>query len=114
MVKNLQKTLKEPIQFEGVGLHNGVNANLCLKPAEVNSGIKFKRTDVDDSKNIIEANYKYVSSPVLCTKLKNSHGVTVSTVPFNASVTRLQLASKLLNLEDFNDARHLPPELLTV
>jgi len=41
-------------------------------------------------------------------------GVTVSTVPFNASVTRLQLASKLLNLEDFNDVRHLPPELLTV
>ena len=31
-------------------------------------------------KNIIEANYKNVSSPILCTKLKNSHGITVSTV----------------------------------
>ena len=76
---NLQKTIKEPIEFKGVGLHNGVQVNLCLKPAEVNSGIKFKRTDVDNTKNIIEANYKNVSSAVLCTKIKNSYGVSVST-----------------------------------
>ena len=58
---NLQKTIKESIEFEGVGLHNGIKTNLCLKPAEVNSGIKFKRTDIDSAKNIIEANYKNVS-----------------------------------------------------
>ena len=77
---NLQKTIKEPIEFEGVGLHSGVKAKLVLKPAESNSGIKFKRTDVDNNKNIIEANYKNVSSPILCTKIKNSHGVSVSTI----------------------------------
>ena len=77
---NLQKTIREPIEFEGVGLHNGKKVNLCLKPDEVNSGIKFKRIDVDDAKNIIEASYKNVSSPVLCTKIKNSYGVTVSTI----------------------------------
>ena len=77
---NLQKTIREPIEFEGVGLHNGKKVNLCLKPDEVNSGIKFKRIDVDDAKNIIEACYKNVSSPVLCTKIKNSYGVTVSTI----------------------------------
>ena len=77
---NLQKTIAEPIEFMGVGLHNGIKANLCLKPAEANSGIKFKRTDVDNTKNIIEASYKNVSSPVLCTKIKNSYGVSVSTI----------------------------------
>ena len=77
---NLQKTIKEPIEFEGVGLHNGIKVNLCLKPAEVNSGIKFKRTDVDNTKNIIEASYKNVSSAILCTKIKNSYGVSVSTI----------------------------------
>jgi len=80
MGKNLQKTLKEPINFEGVGLHNGIKVNLCLKPAEVNTGIKFKRMDVSNKKNIIEANYRNVSSPILCTKIKNSHGVSVSTI----------------------------------
>ena len=80
MVNNFQKTIKEPIEFEGVGLHNGVKVKLCLKPAEINSGIKFKRTDVDNDKNIIEATYKNVISPILCTKIKNSYGVSVSTI----------------------------------
>ena len=77
---SLQKTIKEHIEFEGIGLHNGVRVNLCLKPAEVDAGIKFKRTDIDPEKNIIEASYKNVSSPILCTKIKNSHGVSVSTI----------------------------------
>ena len=80
MGKNFQKTIKEPMEFKGVGLHNGIKVNLCLKPAEVNSGIKFKRTDVNNTKNIIEANYKNVSSSVLCTKVANSYGVSVSTI----------------------------------
>ena len=80
MQKHMQKTLKEPIEFEGVGLHNGIMVNLCLKPAKVNSGIKFKRTDINNTKNIIEANYKNVSSAILCTKIKNSYGMSVSTI----------------------------------
>ena len=77
---NFQKTIKEEIEIEGVGLHNGVKVNLVLKPAAVNSGIKFKRTDIDSTKNTIEATYKNVSSPILCTKIKNSYGISVSTI----------------------------------
>ena len=80
MQKNLQKTIKDPIQLEGVGLHNGIKVNIFLKPAEANSGIKFKRTDIEDSKSIIDANYKNVNSPILCTKIKNSHGISISTI----------------------------------
>ena len=77
---SLQKTIKEPIEFEGVGLHNGINVKICLKPAKIDSGIKFKRVDIDNNKNIIEADYKSVNSPILCTKIKNSHGTSVSTI----------------------------------
>ena len=80
MAMNLQKTINNSIELEGVGLHNGIKVNICLKPADVNSGIKFKRTDVDSTKSVIEANYKNVSSSTLCTKIKNSHGISVSTV----------------------------------
>ena len=80
MVMNFQKTVRESIELNGVGLHNGIKVNLCLKPAEVNSGIIFKRTDVDSDKSIIEASFKNVSSPVLCTKITNSYGVSVSTI----------------------------------
>ena len=77
---NLQKTIKEVVELEGVGLHNGIKANLCIKPAKANTGIKFKRTDVDFDKSIIDATYKNVNSPILCTKIQNSHGVAVSTI----------------------------------
>jgi len=80
MHPNTQKTIKDFIELDGIGLHNGIKVNLCLKPGEVNSGIVFKRVDVDNSNNIIEANYKNVSSSALCTKIKNSYGVSVSTI----------------------------------
>ena len=80
MPKNLQATIKNSIQLQGIGLHNGLKVNLSLIPAETNSGILFKRTDIDNSKNIIEASYKNVSSPILCTKIKNSFGITISTI----------------------------------
>ena len=79
-MSNFQKTLKNPIYFDGVGLHNGINVKMCLKPDEANTGIRFKRTDIEGNKNIIEANYNNVVSPILCTKIQNSHGIIVSTV----------------------------------
>ena len=80
MLSNSQKTIKDSIQLEGVGLHNGIKANIFLKPSEINTGIIFKRTDISNDKNIIEASYKNVNSPVLCTRIQNSHGVSVSTI----------------------------------
>ena len=76
----MQQTLKSSTQVEGVGLHTGVKVNLFIKPADANTGIIFKRTDVESFESVIEANYKNVSSAVLCTKIENSHGVSVSTV----------------------------------
>ena len=80
MFSGMQKTIKDIIELEGIGLHNGIKAKLSLKPAGVNSGIRFKRTDIDNNKNIIEANYNNVNSPVLCTKIQNADGVSISTI----------------------------------
>ena len=76
---NNQKTLNEAVKFFGVGLHNGVNANLVVRPAQENFGIKFCRVDLE-KENIIDANYQNVVEPILCTKIKNEQGITVSTV----------------------------------
>ena len=80
MFKGPQKTIQSSIHIQGKGLHTGKQGNLYLKPADANTGILFKRTDIDSDKSIIEASYKNVSSPILCTKIKNSYGVTVSTI----------------------------------
>ena len=79
MLKSKQKTIKEKIELQGIGLHNGVKVNLTIKPSKPNSGIIFKRVDIN-SNNLIHANFKNVVEPILCTKLKNENGVTVSTV----------------------------------
>ena len=79
MHKDYQQTINSKIKLSGIGLHNGSNVNLTIRPAEENFGIKFSRVDVD-KENLIEANYKNVVEPILCTKIKNAKGTTVSTV----------------------------------
>ncbi|MDC3233289.1 UDP-3-O-acyl-N-acetylglucosamine deacetylase [Pelagibacteraceae bacterium] len=79
MSKFNQKTINDKIELAGVGLHNGADVNLIIKPGEPNSGISFKRIDIDGD-NTVNANFKNVVEPILCTKLKNESGITVSTV----------------------------------
>ena len=74
-----QKTLVSPVKFNGIGLHSGQKSEITINPAKENEGIIFKRIDLKQN-NIIEANFKNVSSAKLCTTLENKHGAKVSTV----------------------------------
>ena len=74
-----QKTIKQDISFKGVGLHSGLEASLILKPAEPNTGIVFKRTDLKEN-NIIVPNLFNVSSAIFCTTISNESGVSISTI----------------------------------
>ena len=47
-----QRTLRNAIKATGIGLHTGIKVTMELLPAEVNSGIRFIRTDIDSSKEI--------------------------------------------------------------
>tara|TARA_B100001564_G_scaffold342966_1_gene339086 strand:+ start:2012 stop:2938 length:927 start_codon:yes stop_codon:yes gene_type:complete len=79
MSQQNQKTINDTIKLCGVGLHNGVKANLAVHPAKENFGIKFCRIDID-KENLIDAKYSNVIEPILCTKIKNNNGISVSTV----------------------------------
>jgi len=79
MQDNYQKTLAEPLTFDGIGLHTGQTSKITILPGTEDQGIVFKRIDLKNN-NLIKANYKNVSSAKLCTTLENSHGVKVSTV----------------------------------
>ncbi len=79
-MKNVfQKTLSKSVSFKGIGLHSGKNVSINVIPAKDNEGIVFKRVDLVKN-NLIKANFANVSSAKLCTTLKNSHGIKVSTV----------------------------------
>ena len=59
MISIKQKTINKTIKLSGVGLHNGVNADLVIKPAEDNFGINFCRVDIDKN-DLIKADFKNV------------------------------------------------------
>ena len=74
-----QKTVKSIVSFDGIGLHSGKKVCMTLSPAPPNSGIIFKRSDLNNN-NLIYPNVFNVSSASYCTKLTNEYGVSVSTV----------------------------------
>jgi len=74
-----QTTLLNSLTFEGVGLHSGKKSIIKINPGVEDSGVVFKRVDLKQN-NLIEANYKNVTSAKLCTTLQNKHGAKVSTV----------------------------------
>lgn len=73
-----QRTLKNIIRATGVGLHSGKKVFLTLKPAPVNTGIIFCRTDLEP---VIEipAKAENVGATTLCTALEKD-GAKVGTV----------------------------------
>tara|TARA_Y100000590_G_scaffold317201_1_gene358781 strand:+ start:15542 stop:16462 length:921 start_codon:yes stop_codon:yes gene_type:complete len=74
-----QKTILKPILFEGVGLHTGKEVKMKILPSEPNTGIVFKRVDLN-SNNIVVPNIFNVSNAMLCTTIENSYGVKISTI----------------------------------
>ncbi len=74
-----QKTLKKIINLSGVGLHSGKKVNISLIPQKPNTGIYFKRTDLNLN-NIIYPSVFNVSSASYCTKISNESGASVSTI----------------------------------
>ena len=74
-----QKTIKEPVNFSGVGLHSGNLINICVKPSDPNTGIIFKRVDLTEN-NMIYPNFANVSDTFLNTTISNEYGVKVSTI----------------------------------
>ncbi len=74
-----QKTVKNIVNFSGVGLHSGHSVNVFIKPARPDSGIIFKRVDLKNN-NLVIPNFSNVSNTSLNTTISNEFGVTVSTI----------------------------------
>ena len=74
-----QKTINSKVSFSGVALHSGVNVNVCIKSAEPNFGIVFKRVDLKND-NLVYPNFANVSNTSLNTTIENEYGAKVSTI----------------------------------
>jgi len=74
-----QKTIKNNVSFNGVALHSGLDVNICIKPAEPNFGIVFKRVDLSNN-NLVYPNFLNVTNTSLNTTIENEFGVKVATI----------------------------------
>lgn len=79
-----QYTLKKNVSCCGIGLHSGRTVNLTLKPASIDSGIRFVRTDIP-VKNYINASVDRVVDTRLAT--------TIGKDSFHISTTEHLLAA---------------------
>jgi len=73
-----QRTLKNTIRATGVGLHTGDKVYLTLRPAEANTGIRFRRVDLETPVTI-EAKPENVGETILSTTLV-AGDVKISTI----------------------------------
>ena len=73
-----QRTLKNVIRATGVGLHTGNKVYLTLRPAQPDTGVVFRRVDMDSPVEI-QATAENVCDTNLSTTL-GEHGATVATV----------------------------------
>ena len=72
-----QRTIAKPTSLNGVGLHTGKDVTLTFQPAAVNTGLAFKRVDLEGNP-VIEADANYVTNTQRGTCLEKN-GVTIQT-----------------------------------
>ena len=74
-----QRTIKKSIHFDGIGLHSGEPVKLKINPSDPDTGIIFKRIDLNKN-NFIYPSFLNVSNTSLNTTISNDFGVKVSTI----------------------------------
>jgi len=78
----VQKTIKNSFSISGIGLHSGEHSEVTFHPSPANTGIVFKRTDLNtpEVEKIIKVDFKNILKSELCTQIQNDYGHKVSTI----------------------------------
>ena len=76
--RNVQNSLKTPATFTGSGLHSGLPVRMTVRPAPIDHGVWFRRTDLGGA--LVPARWDAVAPSRLCTVIENADGVSVSTI----------------------------------
>ena len=94
-VLGYQTTLRDRIEFSGVGVHSGEPVNMALLPAEANCGILFCVNDpATGNSRDIPATIASIGATDLCTVLGDPSGLYVATVE------HLMAALRALNVDN--------------
>jgi len=94
-----QRTLKRIVQATGVGLHTGKKVTLNLRPAPANTGVIYRRTDLNPPVDF-PADAKFVRDTMLSTCLINDQGIRISTVEhLNSALAGLGIDNIIIEVD---------------
>lgn len=94
-----QTTVNSTVICAGIGVHSGARAKMVIKPADTNTGIRFRRTDLDSPSEIL-ARGDQVTEVQLGTTLMNEAGETVATVEhFLAACAGMGIDNLLVDID---------------
>lgn len=94
-----QRTVNKIVKATGVGLHTGKKVTLTFKPAEANSGVIYRRTDLNPPVTFY-ADAKSVRDTMLCTCLVNEDNIRLSTVEhLNSALSGLGIDNIIIEVD---------------
>ncbi|MGP1871441.1 MAG: UDP-3-O-acyl-N-acetylglucosamine deacetylase [Arsenophonus sp.] len=94
-----QRTLKSIVQATGIGLHTGKKVTLALRPAPSNTGVIYRRIDLNPPVDF-HAEAKSVRNTTLCTCLINEDDIRISTVEhLNAALAGLGIDNIIIEVD---------------
>ncbi len=103
-----QTTIANSITMNGIGLHKGTLVRLVLTPAEPDTGIVFRRTDLETTDREITdipARYDAVTDATMCTTIGNAAGTKVATIEhLMAALSALEIDNLIVEV----DAEEIP------
>lgn len=77
----LQRTLAKSVHVTGVGLHSGERVALTMHPADVNSGIRFRRTDLTGEQGeIVSLSPLLINDTRLSSTVVTDNGTRIGTI----------------------------------
>ncbi|MEO0327563.1 MAG: UDP-3-O-acyl-N-acetylglucosamine deacetylase [Pseudomonadota bacterium] len=95
-----QTTLRERLEFAGIGVHSGKAVNMVLLPAEADTGIVFNVADSNGCFSDLKANLSSIGATDLCTVLGQLDQAYVATIEhLMAALSALNVDNVLIELD---------------
>ena len=92
-----QHTIVQSFSLDGIGLHTGEFITCTVHPAEPNTGIKFRRTDLPDQP-IIPADVDLVMDTNRCTALKKNDAIVYTVEHIMAAFAGCKVDNVIVDL----------------
>ena len=94
-----QQTLKKSYTFEGKGLHTGRVAKMTVNPAPVDTGIRFRRTDIGEDA-FIDALAENVSSTARSTTISQGEASVATIEHILSALTGMGVDNALIDIDN--------------